>query len=168
MDLFDAISRRRSIRRFLSEPVPREDLDRIARAGIEAPSGCNMQLRQYILIDDARILDQLRPFSKALETCPAAVAIVIDPKATKFGEFWLQDASAAVENMLLAATARGYGACWVEGALRRHDEELNRVLAVQPPLRVQAILPIGKPAEQPDRPPKSDPTDVIHVNTFGA
>jgi nitroreductase len=167
MDLFDAIVSRRSIRRFLPEPVPRDDLERIARAGIEAPSGCNMQLRQYIIVDDDAVLDALRSCSHAMETCPAAIVLLIEPTGTKFGEFWTQDASAAVENMLLAATALGYGACWVEGALRRHEDHARRVLNVPDPLRVWAILPVGKPAESPDRPPKSDPADVIHHNTFG-
>lgn len=166
MELFEAINHRRSVRHFLSDPVPREDLDRIVRTGIEAPSGCNAQLRQYVIIDDPAIVDKLRGFSKALETCPAVIAVLMDPTPTKFGEFWVQDASAAIENMLLAATAMGYGACWVEGALRRHEDQARKVLKVPEALRIWAMLPVGKPAEQPTRPPKSDPAEVVHHNTF--
>jgi nitroreductase len=144
--------------------VPHDDLQKIVQAGIEAPSGCNAQLRQYVIIDDPAIVDKLRGFSKALETCPAVVAVLIDPTPTKFGEFWVQDASAAIENMLLAATALGCGACWVEGALRRHEDEARKVLNVPDNLRVWAMLPVGKPAETPHRPPKSDRAEVVHYN----
>jgi nitroreductase len=166
MELFDAIYERRSVRNFVPEPVPHDDLQKIVQAGIEAPSGCNAQLRQYIIVDQPDLLEPLRPFSMALATCPAAVVLLVDPQATKFGEFWVQDASAAIQNMLLAATALGYGACWVEGALRRHEEQAREVLGVPASLRIWAMIPVGRAADKPPRPPKSDPAEVIHHNTF--
>jgi nitroreductase len=124
-------------------------------------------LRQYVIVDDPAVMGKLRAFSHALETAPAAIVLVIDPKPTQFGEFWVQDASAAMQNMLLAAEALGYGACWVEGAIRRHEKEIAELLGVPEPLRVWSIMVVGRAAEKPQRPEKSDPQEVTHVNVFG-
>ncbi len=166
MEFFDVIARRRSVRKYTEEPVGRDVLERIVAAGIEAPSGCNMQLRQYVVVDDAETMDAIRECSSAVDDAPAAVVLLMKPEGTKFGEFWVQDASAAMENMLLAAVALGYGACWIEGALRRCEDRLREVLGVPHELRVWALLPVGRPATTPQRPPKSDPADVIHYNRF--
>jgi nitroreductase len=167
MDLFDAISQRRSIRSFQPEPVDADDLQKIVRAGIEAPSGCNMQLRQYIIVDDPETMAKIRPLSRALAGAPACIVILIDPKETPYGSFWVQDASAAMENMLLAATALGYGSCWVEGALRRCEDQLRDILKVPEELRIWSLMPVGKAKTVPDRPEKSDYADVVHHNRFG-
>lgn len=168
MDALTAIHARRSVRKFRPEPVCRDDLKRIVAAGIDAPSGCNAQLRQYVVVDDAGMMDKLRPFSHALESAAAVVVLLVDPKPTRFGEFWVQDASAAMENMLIAATALGYGSCWVEGAIRRHEKEIAELLDVPEPLRVWSIMPVGRCEEQPERPEKSDLAEVLHFNRFDA
>lgn len=167
MDLYAAIQSRRSVRNYVDETVPREVLERIVRAGVEAPSGCNMQLRQYILVDDPATLEAMRPMSGALRGAPAVIVILVNPEGTKYGAFWVQDASAAMENMLLAAVAEGYAACWVEGAIRRCEPELRELLGVPEPLRVWSLLPVGKPAEEPARPEKSSLDEVLHINRYG-
>ena len=167
MDALTAIHARRSVRKFRSNAVKRDDLKRMVAAAIDAPSGCNAQLRQYVVVDDPGVMDKLRPFSHALETAPAGVVLVVDPKPTRFGEFWVQDASAAMQNMLLAAQALGYGACWVEGAIRRHEKEIAELLGVPEPLRVWSVMAVGRPAERPERPEKSDLAEAMHINAFG-
>jgi nitroreductase len=97
----------------------------------------------------------------------AAIVLLIEPAATPYGEFYVQDASAAMENMLLAAAALGYGSCWIEGALRRCEEQLRDILKVPEDLRVWSLLPVGTPDETPSRPEKSDFADVVHVNRYG-
>ncbi len=166
--VFSTINARRSVRKFTAEPVPRDVLERIVAAGVEAPSGCNMQLRQYIIIDDPAVMDKIRPASTPLATAPAAIVILMEPKGTKYGEFWMQDASAAMENMLLAAVALGYAGCWVEGQVRPNEEKLRQILGVGDELRVWSLTPIGKPAAAPARPPKPRPGEVTHYNRFGA
>jgi nitroreductase len=167
MDCLEAINTRRSVRQFKDEPVPREVLQKIAAAGIEAPSGCNEQLRYYILVDDPGTMDKLRDASPALRTAPAAVVLVIKPEPTKYGEFWVQDASAAMQNMLLAATALGYGGCWVEGQVRRCEKELAEALDVPAGYRIWSLTPVGRPATEPPRPDKSRFEDVVGINRFG-
>ncbi|MCE5327457.1 MAG: nitroreductase family protein [Planctomycetaceae bacterium] len=165
--VLSAIMTRRSIRKFTGAAVPRGALEQIVAAGVEAPSGCNMQSRQYIIVDDAAVLDQIRPCSTALASAPAAIVLLTDAKSTPYGEFWVQDAAAAMENMLLAAHALGYGAVWIEGALRRSEDLLRTALAVPPELRIWSMLPVGTPAETPPRPPKPAAGEVTHYNRFG-
>jgi nitroreductase len=169
VNLYDIINTRRSVRSYLPEPVPRAVLQRIVAAGVEAPSGCNLQLRHYVIVDDPELMECIRPVSRALTGAPAAIVLLIEPKATDFGaEFWVQDASAAMENMLLAAVAEGYAGCWVEGALRRSEDLLRDLLGVPAPLRVWSLTPIGKPAEQPPRPDKPAAENLTHFNRYGA
>lgn len=168
MDFFKVVAARRSVRKFLPEPVPRGVLEKMAAAGIEAPSGMNMQDRHYIIVDDPAVLGELRTVSQALATAPAAVVMVVDPTPSPRGGFHVQDASAAIENMLLAAVAQGYASCWVEGQVHAREGQLRGLLGVPEPLRVWAILPVGKPAEDPPRPHKSEPAGTVHHNRFAS
>jgi nitroreductase len=163
MDFFSVVYHRRSIRQFGPEKVDRGSLEKIVAAGIEAPTGCNHQLKQYLILDDKAMLDPIRHVSHALGDAPAAIVLLMEPKH----EFWVQDASAAMENMLLAAVALGYGACWVEGAIRRHEEDLRKILKVPDPLRIWSLMPVGKPQSIPDRPAKPHLSEVTHYNRFG-
>ena len=167
MEFFEIVRSRRSIRRFLDDPVPRDVLDSIVTAGAESPSGCNLHGKQFIIVDDPAVMEQLRPMSPALGSAPAAIVLCTEAKGTAYGEFWMQDASAAMENMLLAAVALGYGACWVEGQVRGREPELRKLLAVPPELRVWSLTPVGRPAEAGKRPPKPEPADITHYNAFG-
>ncbi|MFB3891538.1 MAG: nitroreductase family protein [Phycisphaerae bacterium] len=167
IDFFTVVKARRSVREYLPKPVPREVLAKIVAAGVEAPSGANGQFRQYIIVDEPAVMDKIRPVSKALTGAPACIVLVVTPKATQWGEFWVQDASAAMENMLLAAVALGYGGCWVEGAVRRAEADLRKVLGVPEDLRIWSLTPIGKPAAMPPRPAKPAAPDVTHYNRYG-
>jgi nitroreductase len=167
MDLYDAINTRRSIRRFEDTPVPREVLSRIAQAGIEAPTGCNKQLRHFIIVDDEKALIALDALGLS-KGAPACIVIVMDPTATPYGAFWMQDASAAMENMLLAAVAEGLGACWIEGQVIPAEDDLRALFGVPDDLRVWSLLPVGVPAESPARPPKPTFDEMVSFNQFKA
>ena len=168
MDFFEIVNARRSVREYLPEPVGRDVLEKIVAAAVEAPTGCNMQLKQYLIVDDPAVVEKIRPLSRALKGAPALIVLLVEPTGTKYGEFWVQDASAAMENMLLAAVALGYAGCWVEGQVRPNEEKLRRILSVPDDLRVWSLMPVGRAAAAPARPPKSRPAEVTHYNRFGA
>ena len=167
MDFFDVINARRSVRKYTPERVGDKVLETIVAAGIEAPTGCNMQAKQYVIVNDPQVMAKISPLTGAMDGASAAIVLLIEPKGTKFGEFWMQDASAAMENMLLAAVAAGYAGCWIEGAVRPHEDQLREILAVPDHLRVWSLTPIGRPAALPQRPPKPDLADITHRNGFG-
>jgi len=167
MDFFDVVKSRRSVRKYSDQQVPRDVLERIVEAGINAPTGCNFQLKQYLIVDEPEMISRLRFVSKAMTGAPAAIVLLTEEKTTPYGEFWIQDASAAMENMLLAAVALGYAGCWIEGNIRPHEDKLREILKVPESLRVWALTPIGKPGIDAKRPPKPEPRQVIHYNSFG-
>ena len=166
MDFFEVIHRRRSVRKYAPAPVPRAVLEQIVQAGIEAPSGCNEQLRHYVIVDDPAVVAQMLPISGALTGSAAVIVLLVEPKATPYGEFWVQDASAAMENMLLAAVALGYEGCWVEGHVRRHEAALRELLGVPENLRIWSLTPIGKAASEAQRPAKPPLAERTHYNRY--
>ena len=126
MDLFEAIDKRYSYRGdFTDAPVPREDIERIVQAAIQAPSAKNEQVASFVIVDDAELLKRIaemiddRPVCK---TAKAMIAVVIDPRPI-LGEisFAVEDCAASVENILLAITALGYATVGLEGVRRRVD-----------------------------------------------
>lgn len=153
MDLFEAIEKRASVRAFEACEIPEEDLMRILDAGRRAPSGGNRQPLEYIVIRDAETLKALEKTQGSLASASAAVAIVGDPAVSRW---WLEDAAAAAENMLLAIAALGYASVWVEGTLLKVEDWAKGLLQVPPEKRLIILLPIGKaPQETPqaDRKP---------------
>ena len=153
MDLFEAIEKRHSYRgEFTDAPVPRDDLTKIVQAGIQAPSAKNEQVVSFVIVEDPASLKQIaemldRPVCR---TARAMIACVIDPRPV-LGEisFAVEDCAASVENMLLAVTALGYAAVWLDGVLRRDEiaERIGKLLDIPAGRSVRILLPIGVPAE---------------------
>ncbi len=160
MDLFTAIERRYSYRGpFRDELVPREDLERIVQAGMKAPSGKNAQTTHFVIVDDPALVEtigSMHPTNQALRQARALIACVVDrqPEAVYEGySFQVEDCAAAVENMLLAITALGYGSVWVDGWLRGEGraEKIDGLLGLPPDKIIRVLLPLGVPAEQGPR-----------------
>ncbi|MBN2535819.1 MAG: nitroreductase family protein [Spirochaetales bacterium] len=154
MDVFEAINKRYSHKReFKDEPVPRETLKKIVQAGIQAPSGCNEQTTDFVIVDDPALIREIaaiteRPFIK---TAGAIIACIVNQRPVYRGlSFEVEDCSAAVENMLLSITALGYAAVWIEGNIlvEGKPEKLNSLLKVPAPKYVRVLLPLGIPPEQ--------------------
>ncbi len=154
MELFETIAKRYSYRdRFTDAPVPREDLERIVQAGIQAPSAKNEQVVTFVIVDDPALLGQIVEIvdKPVCRSAKAIIACVADPRPVFSGiSFAVEDGAAAVENMLLAITALGYSSVWLDGVLRGEDRagRIGRLLGVPPDRTVRILLPIGV-AEQP-------------------
>ncbi len=175
MDVFEAIERRHSYRgAFASKPVPRADLERIVAAGIRAPSGYNGQSTSFVIVDDASLLARMADStgSALIGGAPAAVVVVMDPDATPDRDFrfGVEDYAAAVENMLLAVTALGYAACWLDGMLRLEGRaaKVGALLGVPGQRTVRVILPIGVPAERGQQREKKPFAERAWFNAWGA
>jgi nitroreductase len=116
METMEAILTRRSVRKYLPEPVSGELIESILKAGMSAPSAGDEQPWHFIIIDRRDLLasiSEMHPYAKMLKHAPAAILVCADPSAPKFRDLWVQDCSAASENMLLAAHAQGLGAVWI-------------------------------------------------------
>jgi nitroreductase len=161
MDALEAIRTRRSIRRYTGEKIPRADLEKIVDAARLAPTGNNKQPWDFIVVTDQAMIDRLKIASQWMDKAGAIIAVVMDPSS----RWWVEDASAAVENMLLASTALGYGACWLEGYTLPREEEFKKLLDIPASKRLITLVPVGVPAESPvvDKKPLSE---VIHWEKY--
>lgn len=165
MDIFEAIEKRYSYRGgFTNAPVNTDDLKKIVSAGLAAPSGCNAQTTEFVIIDDGAIvakINQMHESNKAMQQAKAYIACVLDkdPKPVYEGlSFEVEDCAAAVENMLLAVTALGYATVWIDGWLRRDQraEKIGEMINLPDTKIIRILLPIGVSAEdwkQPDKKP---------------
>jgi nitroreductase len=117
MDILDAIFQRRSIRSFLEKPVENETIISLLKAAMAAPTAANCQPWEFIVIDDSEALKNIRAqMIFARYNAPLAIVVCGNMKLAFKGPeqvVWVQDCSAAIENMLLAATGMGLGAVWI-------------------------------------------------------
>ena len=157
----EILSARRSYRgKYLPDPVPREDLRQILQAGLDAPSGCNKQTTSLIAVDDPAVLEQLRAVIRppVAETAPAVICVLTRRiNAYRDRCFAVQDYSAAIENMLLAAVALGYQSCWYEGHITDEDRigaQMAKILNVPDEYELVCMLPVGIAADTPGTPKK--------------
>ena len=163
-DVLEVLTRRRSVRRFAQDSVPREDLLIMADAARMAPSGCNRQRWQFVLIDDAEAIAWFGdyPEMRWLKDAPALALFCLNPDT----EYWREDGSAAIENFMVAAAALGYGSCWVQGQIVPYEEELRQRFSIPEDWRILAIVPVGRPAKEPTTPPKKTLDEVTSFNGF--
>lgn len=156
MDIFQAIANRHSYRGLFKDTVvKKEDLTKIIQAGLDAPSGCNAQTTEFVIVDNPELVSKINKMhdsNKAMQTAKAHIACIINktPEPVYQGKaFEIEDCAAAVENMLLAITALGYASVWIDGWLRaeNRNETISKLLNIPDNKIVRIILPIGIPAE---------------------
>ena len=139
---------RRSIRMYTDEVVSEGELRNLLEAGMAAPSASNRKPWHFVVVTDREILGALaaaHPYGKMLARAGAAVAVCGAPRISSW---WVQDCSAATENILVAAAALGLGAVWLgcHGNPER-EEAIRAVLQIPDEIGVLSLLSIGHPAE---------------------
>ena len=167
------IMTRTSIRQYKDQPVEQEKIDIMLKAAMAAPTAVNMQPWHFIVIDDAKTIGLLS--GKQPTNAPLMIAVCGDTDKTtmpdgngKLPDFWVQDASAATENLLLAAHALGLGAVWTAAypSMERCAEIAN-VLSCPQNIIPLAIVRIGYPDESPE-PKNKFKEENISYNKFGS
>lgn len=161
MNALEAIGKRRSVRKYTGEPIPRKDLEKIVDAGRLAATGSNRQPWDFVVVTDRAMVERLKVAAEWMEKAAAIIAVVMDPSS----RWWVEDGSAAVENMLIASTALGYGSCWLEGYTLPHEEEFKKLLGVPKVKRLLTLVPIGVPVEWPTR-EKRSLEEVLHWERY--
>ena len=158
--------------KFKPDPITREDLTAILEAGLAAPSGCNKQTTSLIAVDDPEVLAKLHAVidPPVGETAPAAIC-VLTQRIVAYRDrcFAVQDYSAAIENILLAASALGYQSCWYEGHitdLDRIGDQMAKILNVPEGYELICFLPIGIAEDEPAAPKKKTFEERAWFNGF--
>lgn len=130
MELQDVLQSRRSIRKYTEEPVSKEDIDLLMHAAMSGPSACNKMPWEFYVVTDEAVLEKLRNASRYSKIY-APLAIVVCGSLSRalpsqLAPYWIQDCSAATENILLAATDLGLGTVWCGIHPQKRAEERVR------------------------------------------
>jgi nitroreductase len=116
MEIQEALLNRRSIRKYKNQKINKEDIDKILKAAMYAPSAMNLQAWQFIVIEDKDVLIETIksiPYAEMLKQSAAAILVCGDSSIEKNESWLLQNCSAVTENILLSAYGLGIGSCWI-------------------------------------------------------
>jgi nitroreductase len=165
-DAFTVIHSRKSVRNYTGEKVAKDDLVKIVRAGMAAPSAVNMQPWSFVIVTDRSQMDALAaglPYAKMLDKAGAAIVVcALSTKAFQNKlEYAILDASCASENILLAAEALGLGAVWTAVYPEQDRENLVRkVLGIPENVLPFCVIPVGRPTGVDMHQDKFDPENI--------
>ncbi|MDR2036703.1 MAG: nitroreductase family protein [Bacteroidales bacterium] len=170
--VIDVIHHRTSIREYRDRPVTREQLEILVKAGMAAPSAMNKQPWRFIIVDDKEVLHALGKdiqTSKMVQQAPAAIVVCGDMQLAGEGwlqQYWIQDCSAASQNILLAITDMGLGGVWtsVYPAPDRM-EKVSGILDLPGHIIPLNIIPVGYPDKKYSPRNKWD-ANKVHWNKF--
>ena len=169
MEAMEVILGRRSIRKYSDKPVTDAELKRLLEAGMAAPSGHNRQPWHFVVVRDRATLLEIPKFhnySKMLEQAALAIIVCGDSELDGGTGFWVQDCSAATQNILLAAKAIGLGAVWL-GVYPNENlvKGVNCLLHIPEKIQPLCIISIGYPREE--KPPANRYIqDRIHAGSW--
>ncbi len=172
MKAIDCIKGRASVRRFRKGSIPDAVLDEILDAAAAAPSAGNCQDWDFVVVKKPENRSRLAKAAMGQEMIGDAPAVVVVcsnlSKIERYGTrgqalYTIQDSAAAAQNLMLAAWDNGIGSCWV-GAF--DEAEVSQLLALPGHVRPMAIIPLGYPAEKPDKPKRRPLKDSVHMERF--
>ena len=163
------IFERRSIRKYSKLPISDSDIENLLRAAMAAPSAGNQQPWEFILIKDKNILadiTKVHPYSQMLKEAQLAIVVCADLDKEKHSGYWVQDCSAATENILIESQYLGLGSVWL-GVYPREDRVKGLKELLNLPVRVVplSIVSLGYPAEKKDPSNRYDKLR-IHINKW--
>ncbi len=162
---------RRSVRQF--EPgreIPQSDIDDILKIAMYAPSGCNRQPWEFVVVTDEKLKEkivEIHPHASFLKDASAAIVVCGDVNKQCDEGFWVVDTSAATQNLLLACHGRGLGACWC--AIYPYEERMKQfqeLLGLPENVKPNALVVAGYPVKQPAQPKDRFDGGKVHFNKW--
>jgi len=172
MDCIEVIKGRRSIRKFKDLAIGKEIIEDLLNAAQMAPSAGNLQARDFIIITNKITKQKLIKAALGqsfIEKAPVVIVVVANIERSSRiyrsrGELYAtQDATAGIENILLAAHSMGLGTCWI-GAF--DENAVSELLGIPDKTLPVAIIPVGYPDEQPAMPPRIAMERLVHWETW--
>ena len=153
MTLKEAILKRRSVRKFKDDPVPRALVDEILEAACAAPSACNRKPYSIYVVTNKELLEKLNQSSR-FTNMPSPLSIVVAGDMDRvlprqYKDYWMQDCAAVTENILLTVTDLGLGACW-NGLYPNlaPSDHVREALGLSENIVPLALIRIGYPDEE--------------------
>ena len=174
MEFFDVIEKRTSINKYKDIKIPKESIEKMIEAAMRAPSWKNRSAFRIIVVDDVKKKEELSESiknkddkaSNAIKEAPIAIIIVAKPEESgevEGKDFYLVDGAIAMEHIILAATAEGYGTLWI-GAL--DEDNVKEIFNIPNEYKVIGITPIGEIAEEKAHNKEKDKKDYAFKNEF--
>lgn len=163
MDAIECMKTRRSIRAYQDKPVPKEVIEDIVDCGRLAATAINIQPWRFVIVQDAAMRQEIADTTdhgKFIAQAP--VCIVVFSEDTKY---YLEDGSAATQNILNAARAHGLGTCWVAGDKKPYASKIGGMLGVPTEYKLVALISLGYPAQEPS-PTKKPLSEVLHWERY--
>lgn len=160
----EALFARRSVRKYTGRPVPDEAVEYLLRAAMCAPSAYNEQPWHFVVLRDRLLLNKIadfHPHAKMLYEAPLAIVVCCDRNLIKCEWFWPQDCSAATQNILIAARAKGLGSVWC-GVYPRQElvDGMSMLLNLPEHIIPFSLIAVGYPAEEKPPADRYDPSRV--------
>ena len=166
MEYIDIIKKRRSIRRYKKDKIPKEIIEKIVDAARFAPTARAVEPWEFIVITESSTLKKIAEYAEYGKFIAQATAcIAVFCKETKY---YLEDGCAAVENILIAATSLGIGTCWVAGDKKVYCPQISNLLKVPSNYKLIALISMGYPLSDTEfRLTNRRPLDhIIHWEQF--
>ncbi len=164
METFDALCKRASVREYLDKPVSKALLEQLVDAGRRAPSARAVEPWEFVVVTERPTLDKLGAMiSTGLFLKQATACIVVFCSDTKY---YLEDGSAATENILLAATDLGLGTCWIAGDKKEYCEDVARLFGVPEHMKLISLISVGWAAKDVKQRKHRLVKDVLHWEKF--
>jgi nitroreductase len=163
MDAIEVLKTRRSVRAYRGEPVPRKIIEDVVDCGRLAATAINIQPWEFVVVTDPEALRSIAKttdYGKFIADAPVCVLVLCGDT-----KYYLEDGSAATENILLAARAHGLGSCWVAGDKKPYASQICRLVGAPQGYKLVSLIPIGYPAESLEK-PKRPLSDVLHWDKY--
>jgi nitroreductase len=163
MNAIELLKTRRSIRAYQPQPIPRDVLMDIVDCARMAPTAMNNQPWEFVIVTDPTVkqtIGQMISYSQFLATAPALIVVLCRDMMC-----YLDDASAATQNLLLAAHAHGIGSCWIGAHKQPFSESLRKLVSAPAELIPVNIVTLGYPAENPAK-EKRSLESMLHWERF--
>ncbi|MEM5834969.1 MAG: nitroreductase family protein [Candidatus Aenigmatarchaeota archaeon] len=173
METLECIKTRRSVRKFKKKEIEKEKLMKILEAAIYAPSSGNLQNWEFIIVRDEENKKLIAKAALNQNFIADASIIIIacsnDDKVIFYGKrgkdlYAIENVSAAIQNILLAANDLGIGSCWV-GAF--DEKEIKKILKIPENVRPIAIIPLGYPEKISETPVRRPISEVVFEEKYG-
>jgi nitroreductase len=163
MDAIEMLKTRRSVRAYIDAPVPREIIEDVIDCGRLAATAINIQPWEFVVVTSRELLRSIAEttdYGKFISAAPVCVVVLCEDT-----KYYLEDGSAATENILLAARAHGLGSCWVAGDKKLYASDICRLVGAPQGYKLVSLIPMGYPAESLEK-PKRPLSDVLHWDKY--
>ena len=165
----EEIFSRVSVREYLTKPVEKEKVEAMMRAAMAAPSACNQQPWEFVVVTDPAIIKNLgetTPYTNPALSAPLVIVPLTKTQGLRAPDFWQQDLAAAVENLLLEAVELDLGAVWMGIApVEERMDKVAGILGVPQDIRPFCLISVGYPDGPVTPKEKYDPARV-HYNGY--